>query len=397
VRWLFHDPDDRREAVARKRILGRIADWWDAFESKSKAIGDLFAGKRKWDLPEWMSETLGAVNPDLCWEYGPAVETKGHRLVITPESRKYLRPLVRAILDRAPDLPDWEFYAYRLAENLEQAQAATEGRTGGTLEGVVVEMQIGAENRIDLLFRSPVTEDENDQKALNIALVATETLLGERTLDRWVGAIEAASLPAGETKGKRSIPLSRFKDTFDSLVESIRDGLPGKPYLAWIAKAKWSMLELKPEPADDYLNCDDLIVATTTNVEMWKAAHSGRPFYSQRFSRCKETFAYVKLDSGNRRRGREAEDRGKIEDAIDDALLANDLGVHVGGGTGLRYSYIDLALTDLERGVERVRRTLRKLGVDERTWILFFDADLAAEWVGVYPETPEPPMAEEEE
>src|SRR5207302_9767222 len=122
-----------------------------------------------------------------------------------------------------------------------------------------------------------------------------------------------------------------------------------------------------------------------------KATHRSAPFYSQRFSRCKETFAYVKLDGAHRRPGSQAEDRGAIEDALDAALARDGLGVHVGGGTGLRYSYIDLALTDLDRGVERARKVLRKQGVDERSWILFFDADLAAEWVGVYPETPPPP------
>jgi len=32
-----------------------------------------------------------------------------------------------------------------------------------------------------------------------------------------------------------------------------------------------------------------------------------------------------------------------------------------------------------DRGVERVRKALRKERVDERSWILFFDADLAVE------------------
>jgi hypothetical protein len=40
---------------------------------------------------------------------------------------------------------------------------------------------------------------------------------------------------------------------------------------------------------------------------------------------------------------------------------------------------------------------LRKLEVPERSWVLFFDAGLAAEWVGVRPETPPPPMELEEE
>ena len=396
MRWYFPDPDDRREAAARKRTLARIEDWWDAFAAKAAAIDALFQGKKQWDLPGWMNDTLQAIDPNLMWEYGPAVRTKGHRLVITPESRTHLRPLVRTILDRAPDLPGWEFYPYRLAEDLEQARATVEGRTGGSLDSVTVELQIGAGNRIDLLFRSPATSDEDDRKALNVAFVAAETLLGEKNLDRWVGAIEVGPPARGERKG-RALPPDRLKDTFDALVDSIRDRLPDRPFADRIEGAKWSLVQLQPEPADDYPGRADLIVATTCDVPLWEAAASRMPFYSQRFSRCKETFAYVKIDGRHFRRGSEADDRGEIEEALDEQLGRDSLGVHIGGGTGIGYSYIDLALTDLERGVERTRKVLQRLKVPERSWVLFFDADLAAEWVGAYPETPPPPAEPEEE
>jgi hypothetical protein len=389
MRWLFADPDDRAEAAARKRVLARIKDWWAAFEDKAPAIGKLFAGKKQWDLPGWMHDTLGAIDPHLCWEFGPAVRTEGHRLVITPESRHHLRPLVRTILDRAPDLAGWEFYPHRLAEDLEQAQLTVEGRTGGTLDKVTAELQIGGGNRIDLLFRSPLTKGADDEEALNVSFVAAETLLGERALDRWVGAIEVAP-PARGTKG-RAIPLSRLKDTFDALVDSIRDRLPDKPFVERPAQDEWSLIKLRPEQADDYPGQTDLIVATARDVELWKAAHSGSLFFSQRFSRCKETFAYAKIDGRHFPRGSEAAGRGEIEDALDAELVGDKLGIHIGGGTGLKYSYVDLALRDLDRGVERARRVLRKLQVPERSWVLFFDADLSAEWVGVYPETPPPP------
>jgi hypothetical protein len=392
MRWYFHDPDDRDEAAARKRTLARIDRWWEAFDAKTAAIGALFTGKKQWDLPGWMNDTLQAIDPHLMWEFGPAVRTQGHRLVITPESRHHLRPLVRTVLDRAPDLPGWEFYPYRQPEDLERAGATVEGRTGGSLDGVTVELQIGAGNRIDLLFRSPATAGEDDAEARNVAFVAGESLLGERALDRWVGAIEVG--PA--RTGGRAIPLRRLKETFDSLVDSLRDRLPAQPYVDREAGAEWALIELKPDRADDYPGTADLLVATARDVELWKATHHPTAFYSQRFSRCKETFAYVKMDGAHRRPGSQAEDRGAIEDALDAALARDGLGVHVGGGTGLRYSYIDLALTDLDRGVERTRKALQKLKVPELSWVLFFDADLGAEWVGVYPETPEPPVAMEE-
>lgn len=393
MRWLFHDPDDRREAAARKRALARIAGWWGAFVRKSPALGETFSGKRQWDLPGWMHDTLQAIDQDLCWEFGPAIKTEGHRLVITPEHRHYLRPLVREIVDRAPDLPGWEFYQYRPAESLEMTKATVEGRTGGTIDGVVVEASRGEGNLVNLTFYSPATRSDEDEEATHIALVVTETLLGERNLNRWVGVIAVG--PLGREKPKHAISLSRLKDTFDALVDSIRDGLPDRPYVEQPDTGQRAMIQLKPTKADDYPGQEDLLVASARDVELWKSMHSQIAFHSQRYSGCKETFAFAKMELDTRRRGKEPEDRGEIEDALNDRLEADRLGVCVSGGTGLRYSYIDLALTDLDRGVEKARRVLSKLNVPERSWILFHDADLGHEWVGVYPETPEPPLAEE--
>lgn len=149
MRWLFPDPDDREEAAARKKVLARIDRWWEAFAGKTQALGDLFRGKKKWDLPGWMDDHLSAIHPRLMWEYGPAVHAEGHRLVITPESRTHLRPLVKAVLDRAPEIPGWEFYPYRLPESLEGAKAPVEARTGGSLDGLTAEVRAGEGNRID--------------------------------------------------------------------------------------------------------------------------------------------------------------------------------------------------------------------------------------------------------
>ena len=66
-------------------------------------------------------------------------------------------------------------------------------------------------------------------------------------------------------------------------------------------------------------------------------------------------------------------------------------GCVIGGGTGLRYSYIDLALTDVRRGSDLVRQRLRAGNVPKRSWLLFHDCEWAREWVGVWDDTPRPP------
>ena len=160
-----------------------IANWWTEFSKQAPHLDGLFQGKEEWDLPEWMQQNLAAIHSHLMWEFGPARCGPGHRLVITAESRKELRPLVREILRRAPQLEGWEFYGYRLAEDIDQAAATVEGRVGGEIGSLKVLVQLGDFNRVDLRFLGfPPEADE--QQNNSVAFVASETLLGEEVLDR---------------------------------------------------------------------------------------------------------------------------------------------------------------------------------------------------------------------
>src|SRR5262245_26245366 len=113
TRWKFLDPSLPEEAAHQRSLLTKIEDWWTAFAGRTQRLDDLFKQKNQWDLPAWMGRHLQAIHPRLMWEYGPALRGKGHRLVITPESARQLRPLTDAIIERAPRLKGWEFYPYR--------------------------------------------------------------------------------------------------------------------------------------------------------------------------------------------------------------------------------------------------------------------------------------------
>jgi hypothetical protein len=84
-------------------------------------------------------------------------------------------------------------------------------------------------------------------------------------------------------------------------------------------------------------------------------------------------------------------DKSEIEDALTAVLTLGSLGAVIGGGTGLRYSYIDVALTDVERAVPVIRERLQRGRIGRRCWLQFYDDALAAEWVGLWPDSPEPP------
>src|SRR5262245_44721576 len=101
MRWRYPDPADRAEARRRNRIVKKIDAWWEEFVSRADDCDALFRQRKRWNLPAWMHEHLGAVSPHLMWEFGPG-EPDGHCLVITTEHRHELRPLGEAVLSRAP-------------------------------------------------------------------------------------------------------------------------------------------------------------------------------------------------------------------------------------------------------------------------------------------------------
>jgi hypothetical protein len=399
MRWIFLDPLNPQEAAYRAEKHRQMNAWWAAFTETAVELDRVFSGRSELDLPAWMNEHLSPIDEGLMWEFGPAVRGEGHRLVITPEAKHHLRPLVSALLSRAPDIKGWEFYPYRLPETLEMASQAVEARTGGNLTGGKAQATPGAAGKVDLVFCLPQCTRSGDEEALYQAFVAAETLVGEETLDTWIGGIDVEPPPKAGFLGRFRkqnrladpallAPLEQLRENVESLVAQHVSQLPAQPCWRMLDDSKWSLCELNPQAADDYSGREDLILAVAARPEIIEASVRG-PFSSRRYSRFNETFCYVKLD---RPEGADPlKYREPLENAVNAKLAPATLGCVIGGGTGIRYSYIDLALTDLQRGVAAVRDALREQTVPLRTWIQFLDDELTAEWVGVHSEAPPPP------
>lgn len=385
MRWDYLDPPTPTDREAKARALAAIERWWSEFACSTGRIDACFRREGDLDLAEWMKRWLGAVHPELCWEFGPAVRGKGHRLVITPEADKELRPMVRSLLGAAPQLPGWEFYGYRLPEP-NDVHLMIGARTELEVPGLVGRAAPGDGNRIDVRFACPGFPDLDDLG--KAAFVASETLFGEEALDRWIGIIEAVEYdPELEW-----LDLPDLGVEVDRIRAELLAALPRVPLLELRAGCGWHTVRLKPREGDPSRR-GDMMGATTRCLEVLKATHSRSPFYSGRFSRVGETFCYLQLERGGPVQGDAVERRGRIEDALDAALASAGLGCCIGGGEGLHASYVDLALTDVARSLPVIQAALRGLDVPRQSRLLFFDDELRAEWVGIWPETPPPTRA----
>lgn len=399
MRWILADSNNPAEQQHKQHVAAATDRWWRAFQANAGTIAATFTQPGKFDIVRFMDDHLHPIDPRLCWEYGPARRTAnaqagGHRLVVTPESNHWLRPMLNQVLGRVPQIPGWEFYAHRLPEDADHARMAVKGRCGVEFKQAGVEARIGRYRKIDLLYTFP-NERWTEDQARNVAFVLTETLLGEETLDGWIGSIDVAD---AKEPGHRWLPLERAGDTVSAVAQSMLEQLPGTPmYQMDKNVAQWTSYKMEPDHnGDDFPERSDLIFGTTCCVELIQAVMSGMLFDSRCHSRHKEFFGYLKIDASEVPSTNRVDHRASLEDPLDDALQQAGLGGSIGGGSGIRYSYVDLALTNVMQSLPIIRQVLGQQRAPLRTWLLFFDSQLSKEWFGVYPQTPPPPRFPDE-
>lgn len=326
-----------------------------------------------------MNDNLGRVDRRLMWEF--CREGSGTlRLVITPEVETHLRPMVSRMLSRSPRLPGWTFGQYRVPESPEEGARMVETRTGARFLPKRVSVTRGESNRIDLQFEGAGSPAEH-------CFIFTEAVCGEEVLDKWIGR-----LTVSEARDPDAAPIEALCDAVASVRNGILASTPDRPWHEVRPTAQdqfdYAILEAVPDARSD-IPFADLITVVTPFAECAMAMR-GDSFYSCRFSRFSELFAYVAIPNAAIEQGRRAEWRQELEAEMDEAIAPSGLGAVIGGGTGLRLSYVYLALSQPEVAFPALRRALQSAGVHRDSCVLFPDADIACEWVGVYPKTRPP-------
>jgi hypothetical protein len=261
--------------------------------------------------------------------------------------------------------------------------AARAGFTRGHLLDIVIKLP-GA--------RGTAAEEDAAERVVTL-------LLGEAAAEDWVDQVTLEPAPHG---GALSVlqsvpdrgsyfPLAELPAAFDAAVRGLHAGLPAEPYWASGGEQRWTLLELDVERSDDYPRQADVALCATFLPEMLRCYLGGSPFASLRFSRHGELFAYLKHESprGDARAVLAA--RRVLEDALDAALVTERCGRVVGSGMGVVYSYVDVALSSLERALDVIRTVAGRVGLPRRSWLLFCDSALDGEWAAVHPQAPLPP------
>ncbi len=346
-------------------------------------------------LAGWMNQEIGSIDRRLHWEFGQEAGGKFF-LTITAGDCLRLRPMVHSVVAAAPELPGWVFLGQRPPIQPYWAVQAARQRTGLNAIAPSVLSRLGAHNRIDMVFKMKAARDD-EASAIVLAAGLAEAIVGEEAFVRWVGEIDVEPLDRGPAPDAY-LGLSQLRGTVIGLIQTLTNLLPDHALHRQDPPRQWPSFRYKPTPAADYPRQDDLAVGRSIVPKVRKAAFGdgpGRPpklpFYSTSFSRCGETFCYLKIDlpdvSVEQRRKR----KYQIEEPVDAELRRAGAGCVVGSSTGLRYIYLDLAIMDVKQALAVLAPVLRPLQLPERTWLLFYDTELADEYIGLLPGSGAPP------
>jgi len=322
---------------------------------------------------------------------GLAVERSAGALLVRARSRE-LSPLAERVAALAPE--GLEVRNHRPALEWSEALSRAGARGGPDFRGARVRAGFTRGHLLELVVSVPGGSGNDSEREHAERLVWD--IAGERRADDWIGAVEVEAAPRGGPlrvvrdgpgDGER-LSLAELAAALDAAISGVEAGLPEGP-LHEAGGGDWNLFELDPETAHDYPQKDDLAMAVTRVPELLKCFLEASPVSSLRFSR-HERFFYLKYESRGEPESRLAE-RETIERALDRYLMAGRVGRVVGGGLGLRYSYVDIGLAKLDRGLALVCEAARAEGLPERSWIECFDTELANEWLEVWPGAAVPP------
>jgi hypothetical protein len=200
---------------------------------------------------------------------------------------------------------------------------------------------------------------------------------------------------------RTTLNLSELFDTVAAATCGVLQGLPELPHTGDAslaapgpnatattvadAREEWTLLETEPLAETRGARKDDLILASTCTPELLRCYLDGSPCASRRFSRAGEHFVFLSYEDDERTMQARVARRTVIEAALASAVAP--VGAVTGVGLGVKTTYVDLALCNLETGLKSLISNLRSLGVPERSFIQFFDTELADEWLSIWPDS----------
>lgn len=339
-----------------RTFKSRVEEFWGWFPGQSQRFADAINSKDCRALVDEVGNFMENTLPGLSWVFGPGTES-GFSFTVSGEGEVTKQLLAEYWRTQAPSVKNWSFFASRQptpASQLIELEIGIDEQHSIAASDLMISTNVDQENEhIDIIAWHPFFADLPSDNRMQILFLLLDEALGEFGTTTWIGDISTG--PVFNLPNQCSIvDLPRFIDQVHA-------------YYKWDKLSpleSFSVYELKEQsrhPRGDTIAGSTRIPNMITEFIERKGRLRHNPL--------KDTgaeIAYVEIHGSVIEPGAEVETRSRIEEAIDDALTAQQAGLTLGGAFGTQFSYIDLLLLDGAKSKEIIDHTIKMLQLNGR-------------------------------
>jgi hypothetical protein len=191
-----------------------------------------------------------------------------------------------------------------------------------------------------------------------VLFLVLDEALGEFGTQSWIGQIKMTDSRLADAMPLKELP---------AFVSSTEVETGWKKYAP---TDTWTGYQMK-EPHDRFRR-GDIIAGTTCNMTLLDEFLQSEDRLEDPLAQTGADYLFVKFDASILPEGKQVEVRAKIEDALQESLLAARSGRHLGGALGIRFAYIDLMIFDGGSSLDLIRETLCGQSLPKGTSVEFF-------------------------
>lgn len=355
----------KAEPTKGQTLKQRTEGFWKWFSERADRYYQAIEDQTFDDCSKEFIAKIDEFFPGIAWVFGPGPDKVGHSLTITPEGDPYQAIAIAYIIGRAPHLPGWTFYSSRQpSSTFASGHMEIVGEKVSAKE-IWVTPQINEEaEEIDLVCWTPVFKDLPEGSRGQITFLWLDEALGELMVTQRLGAIDIH----GDSL-KDAIPLTELPE-FVSQVEREHQW---KPCILGEAYSSYRVRE-RADYEPTFLRSD--IFTGTSLLHQLSSDHlaeDGKP--ENKLSAWGVDFLFIAIPAPLFSKGKQIDERGELEDAITEVFTHNASGRVLGGASGNKNLYIDLAIFDGESALTMVTDLLRGHALGKDGKVYFFDKE----------------------
>jgi hypothetical protein len=341
----------------------RTDRFWNWFSEHAETFYQAIEDQNFDNYSQSFITKIDEIFPGIAWVFGPGPDVKGHSLTVSPEGDPYESIAIAYIVAQAPSLPGWTFYSSRQpSPTFAEGSMNIAGQKVSANEiWVTPDIDEDAEE-IDLVCWTPVFQDLPEGSRGQITFLWLDEALGELNVTQRLGSIDIHGDKLAE-----SFPLTELPEYVSKIEKEHqwKSVILGEAYCTYTVEKR---ADFKPQ----FLRSD--IFTGTSLLHRLSEEHlaeDGNP--PSKLSKWGVDFIFVALPRNIFSKGSEIDERGEIEDTLQQAFDFDKSGRVLGGASGDENLYLDIAIYDGKKAIDLVIDNLKADPIGKEGKVYFFD------------------------